>query len=298
MGPDLKTDPDKIAQATKSVLILADKHRLYLHRPACARERGRRRSPRQVSRGHAVDLGRPPPSRRVHVAAVAFVLYQDDAGKAFADTLKKLTGPSGQPGQDGRALVAFSHPTSARPPAGWGAAPRDGLVTAAQVDQAVARQPGRATGLGPGAPGIPHGGPARYRPVPPVRPPGGRARPARRRPRGAPPGAAQIARKYQVLPIERAGETLSLAMADPTDVNALDDVAFMTNLKVRPLVAAPRPIRQAVERLGEADGGPPRPRRSTPGRRRRGRGEGGRGAGPRRTPSSSWSRPTRRRWCG
>ena len=24
---------------------------------------------------------------------VSFVLYQDDAGKAFADTLKKLTGP-------------------------------------------------------------------------------------------------------------------------------------------------------------------------------------------------------------
>jgi type IV pilus assembly protein PilB len=65
----------------------------------------------------------------------------------------------------------------------------------------------------------------------------------------------QIARKYQVLPLERAGGTLTLAMADPTDVNAVADVAFMTNLKVMPVVAAPGLIRQAVERLGDAEGG-------------------------------------------
>jgi type IV pilus assembly protein PilB len=62
------------------------------------------------------------------------------------------------------------------------------------------------------------------------------------------------ARKYQVLPLERAGARLTLAMADPTDVSALDDVEFMTNLKVLPVVAAPGVIRQAVERLAEAGG--------------------------------------------
>jgi type IV pilus assembly protein PilB len=65
----------------------------------------------------------------------------------------------------------------------------------------------------------------------------------------------QIARKYQVLPIRRDGGTLTLAMADPTNVHAVDDVGFMTNLQILPLVAAAGAIRQAVERLYEAAGG-------------------------------------------
>src|SRR5690242_3942843 len=35
-----------------------------------------------------------------------------------------------------------------------------------------------------------------------------------------------IARKYEVLPVKRAGDTLTLAMADPANVFAIDDVAF------------------------------------------------------------------------
>src|SRR5262245_22053732 len=65
----------------------------------------------------------------------------------------------------------------------------------------------------------------------------------------------QIARKYQVLPIRRSGGTLTLAMGDPTNVHALDDVGFMTNLQIMPVVAAPGAIRQALERLYEAEGG-------------------------------------------
>ena len=42
---------------------------------------------------------------------------------------------------------------------------------------------------------------------------------------------AQIARKYEVLPVKRIGGTLTLAMADPTNVFALDDIAFMTSLQ-------------------------------------------------------------------
>ncbi len=64
---------------------------------------------------------------------------------------------------------------------------------------------------------------------------------------------AQIARKYEVLPITRLGNTLTLAMADPTNVFALDDVAFMTNLQVIPVVASQGAIRQAIERLFEAN---------------------------------------------
>jgi type IV pilus assembly protein PilB len=62
-----------------------------------------------------------------------------------------------------------------------------------------------------------------------------------------------IAKKYEVLPIKRQGSTLTLAMADPTNVFALDDVAFMTNLQVTPVVASQAAIRKAIERNYSAE---------------------------------------------
>ena len=59
---------------------------------------------------------------------------------------------------------------------------------------------------------------------------------------------SQIAKKYEVLPVKRTGNTLTLAMADPTNVFALDDVAFMTNLQVMPVVASQAALRKAIER--------------------------------------------------
>src|SRR5262250_3203142 len=58
----------------------------------------------------------------------------------------------------------------------------------------------------------------------------------------------QIAKKYEVLPVKRIGGTLTLAMADPTNVFALDDVAFMTNLQILPVVAPQAAIRRALEK--------------------------------------------------
>jgi type IV pilus assembly protein PilB len=63
---------------------------------------------------------------------------------------------------------------------------------------------------------------------------------------------APIARKYEVLPVKRIGGTLTLAMADPTNVFALDDVAFMTSLQILPVVAPQAAIRKAIERNYEA----------------------------------------------
>src|SRR5204862_4439527 len=57
-----------------------------------------------------------------------------------------------------------------------------------------------------------------------------------------------IAKKYEVLPITRQGSSLTLAMADPTNVFALDDIAFMTNLQVTPVVASQAAIRKAIDR--------------------------------------------------
>jgi type IV pilus assembly protein PilB len=59
---------------------------------------------------------------------------------------------------------------------------------------------------------------------------------------------SHIAKKYEVLPVKRIGGTLTLAMSDPTNVFALDDVAFMTNLQILPVVAPQAAIKKAIER--------------------------------------------------
>jgi len=63
-----------------------------------------------------------------------------------------------------------------------------------------------------------------------------------------------LAERLQVLPVKREGNVLTLAMADPTNVLALDDVAFRTNLQIQPVVASELSIRQAIERLYGSNG--------------------------------------------
>ncbi|HXQ37591.1 MAG TPA: hypothetical protein VN843_26500, partial [Anaerolineales bacterium] len=46
----------------------------------------------------------------------------------------------------------------------------------------------------------------------------------------------EVAQRYNILPLSRVGATLTLAMADPTNVFAIDDVKFMTGLNVEPVV--------------------------------------------------------------
>ncbi len=55
-----------------------------------------------------------------------------------------------------------------------------------------------------------------------------------------------VALKYAVLPISKVGATLTLAMADPTNVFAMDDIKFMTGLNVEPVVASETSIMASV----------------------------------------------------
>lgn len=59
---------------------------------------------------------------------------------------------------------------------------------------------------------------------------------------------ADIARKYTILPVNKAGATVTVAMIDPTNVFAMDDVKFMTGYKVEPVVASENAIRLAIDR--------------------------------------------------
>ena len=90
MGPDLKTDGEKIAATTRAVLALAAKHRITsIALPALGTGVGR--VPPAVSADAMLN------AVVAHLRAggsslkrVVFVLYQDDAAKAFIDTLKRL----------------------------------------------------------------------------------------------------------------------------------------------------------------------------------------------------------------
>jgi len=59
---------------------------------------------------------------------------------------------------------------------------------------------------------------------------------------------AETARKYQVLPLSRSGATLTIAMADPTNVFAMDDIKFMTGYNVEPVVASETALEESIDR--------------------------------------------------
>jgi type IV pilus assembly protein PilB len=56
----------------------------------------------------------------------------------------------------------------------------------------------------------------------------------------------EVAQKYSVLPLSRVGASLTLAMVDPTNVFAMDDIKFMTGLNVEPVVVAEASIQEAI----------------------------------------------------
>ncbi len=59
---------------------------------------------------------------------------------------------------------------------------------------------------------------------------------------------ADTAQKYQILPLSRAGATLTIAMTDPTNVFAMDDIKFMTGYNVEPVVASESALMEAIAR--------------------------------------------------
>ncbi len=59
---------------------------------------------------------------------------------------------------------------------------------------------------------------------------------------------ADVARKYTILPVSKAGSRVTLAMIDPTNVFAMDDIKFMTGYDVEPVVASEPSLRRAIDR--------------------------------------------------
>jgi type IV pilus assembly protein PilB len=65
----------------------------------------------------------------------------------------------------------------------------------------------------------------------------------------------ETARKYQIVPLSRAGATLTIAMTDPTNVFAMDDVKFMTGYNVEPVVASETAVLDSIDKYYPAGPG-------------------------------------------
>lgn len=59
----------------------------------------------------------------------------------------------------------------------------------------------------------------------------------------------ETALKHHVLPLVRAGASLTLAVSDPANVFALDDVKFLTGLNIEPVLASEPAIDSAIKML-------------------------------------------------
>jgi len=61
-----------------------------------------------------------------------------------------------------------------------------------------------------------------------------------------------VCMKYQIIPVSRTGATLIMAMADPSNIFAIDDIKFLTGYNVEPLIASEAAIKSAIEKQYES----------------------------------------------
>ncbi len=66
----------------------------------------------------------------------------------------------------------------------------------------------------------------------------------------------ETARRYQILPLSRVGASLTIAMVDPTNVFAMDDIKFMTGFNIEPVVASETSIIEGIEKAYAAPAEP------------------------------------------
>ncbi|HLT36501.1 MAG TPA: type II secretion system protein GspE, partial [Enhygromyxa sp.] len=57
----------------------------------------------------------------------------------------------------------------------------------------------------------------------------------------------EVAGKHVLIPVQKAGNSLIVAMADPSNIYAIDDLKFMTGLHIEPVVSTDAAIEQAIE---------------------------------------------------
>ena len=68
---------------------------------------------------------------------------------------------------------------------------------------------------------------------------------------------ARLAAQYRVIPIAIEGRRLRLAMRDPKDLIALDEIAFLTGMTIEPSVATEFRVQKALQRYYQVTTGAP-----------------------------------------
>src|SRR5690349_1034728 len=63
---------------------------------------------------------------------------------------------------------------------------------------------------------------------------------------------AELAMKHLVLPLKRDGRTLTVAMADPSNLGVLEDLEFITRYDIFPVIGGEFSIKSAVDKIYEA----------------------------------------------
>src|SRR5271155_5791804 len=66
----------------------------------------------------------------------------------------------------------------------------------------------------------------------------------------------ETAKRYQILPLSRVGASLTIAMVDPTNVFAMDDIKFMTGFNIEPVVASESAIMEGIEKAYSSPAAP------------------------------------------
>lgn len=61
-----------------------------------------------------------------------------------------------------------------------------------------------------------------------------------------------VCEKHGIVPVSRSGSSLIVAMSDPTNLHAIDDIKFLSGYNVEPVVASEAAIEQAIERYYNA----------------------------------------------
>lgn len=64
---------------------------------------------------------------------------------------------------------------------------------------------------------------------------------------------AEVAKKYQVVPVKKEGGALVLAMFDPLDLEAIDEIRFITGLNIKPSLAMKSEIRDAIKKYYDGE---------------------------------------------
>ena len=65
----------------------------------------------------------------------------------------------------------------------------------------------------------------------------------------------EVAEKHQIIPVNKAGASLIVAMADPSNIFAVDDIKFLTGYNVEIVVASEAAIKEAFERFYDESAG-------------------------------------------